>query len=88
VERALEEAGGTVMVLLETTAGSGRVIGSRFEELAEMIRRVGPAQRARVGVCVDTCHVFSAGYDLRGTTTGWCGRWTTPSGWTASASST
>jgi deoxyribonuclease IV len=65
VERALEEAGGTVMVLLETTAGSGRVIGSRFEELAEMIRRVGPAQRARVGVCVDTCHVFSAGYDLR-----------------------
>jgi deoxyribonuclease IV len=65
VERALEEAGGSVMVLLETTAGSGRVIGSRFEELAEMIARVGPSQRGRVGVCVDTCHVFSAGYDLR-----------------------
>lgn len=66
VERALEEAGGTVMVLLETTAGAGRVIGSRFAELAAMIERVGPAQRARVGVCVDTCHVYAAGYDLRG----------------------
>jgi deoxyribonuclease IV len=66
VERALEEVGGTVSVLLETTAGSGRVIGSRFEELAEMIARVGEGQRGRVGVCVDTCHVFAAGYDLRG----------------------
>ena len=65
VERALEETGGRVMVLLETTAGAGRVIGSRFEELAEMIERIAPAQRDRVGVCVDTCHVFAAGYDLR-----------------------
>ena len=66
IGRALEEAGGPAMVLLETTAGSGRVIGSRFEELAEMIERVPPAVRHRVGVCVDTCHVFAAGYDLRG----------------------
>ena len=66
VERALDEVPGRVMVLLETTAGSGRVLGARFEELAEMIARVGPAQRARVGVCVDTCHVYAAGYDLRG----------------------
>jgi deoxyribonuclease IV len=64
VERALEEAGGTVEVLLETTAGSGKVIGARFEELAEMIVRVSPAVRHRVGVCVDTCHVHAAGYDL------------------------
>lgn len=65
IGRALEEMGGTAMVLLETTAGSGKVIGSRFEELAEMIARVPPAVRERVGVCVDTCHVFAAGYDLR-----------------------
>jgi deoxyribonuclease-4 len=65
VARALDEVGGSVMVLLETTAGSGKVIGSRFEELSEMIERVPPALRERVGVCVDTCHVFAAGYDLR-----------------------
>lgn len=65
VGQALEEAGGSAMVLLETTAGSGKVIGSRFEELAEMIERVPPALRDRVGVCVDTCHVYAAGYDLR-----------------------
>lgn len=66
IERALEEAGGAAMVLLETTAGSGKVLGARFEELAEMIARIGPGQRARVGVCFDTCHVFAAGYDLVG----------------------
>ena len=65
IERALEEVGGAAMVLLETTAGSGKVLGSRFEELAEMIARIGPAVRERVGVCVDTCHVYAAGYDLR-----------------------
>lgn len=65
VGQALEEVGGSVMVLLETTAGAGRVIGSRFEELSEMIERVPPGLRDRVGVCVDTCHVFAAGYDLR-----------------------
>lgn len=65
IARALEEAGGTVQVLLETTAGSGKVIGSRFEELAEMIARMPASVSHRVGVCVDTCHVFAAGYDLR-----------------------
>jgi deoxyribonuclease-4 len=65
VAQALEEVGGSVMVLLETTAGAGKVIGSRFEELSEMIERVPPGLRDRVGVCVDTCHIFAAGYDLR-----------------------
>jgi deoxyribonuclease IV len=65
IARALEEAGGTVQVLLETTAGSGKVIGSRFEQLAEMIARMPGNVSDRVGVCVDTCHVFAAGYDLR-----------------------
>jgi deoxyribonuclease-4 len=66
IEQAMAEEGGTVVVLLETTAGSGRVLGSTFEELRRMIDRISPAQRERVGVCVDTCHVYAAGYDLRG----------------------
>lgn len=65
VAQALDEVGGSVMVLLETTAGAGKVIGSRFEELSEMIERVPPGLKDRVGVCVDTCHVYAAGYDLR-----------------------
>ena len=64
--QTLEEMGGTAMVLLETTAGSGKVLGSRFEQLAEMIDRMPAGVRDRVGVCVDTCHVYAAGYDLRG----------------------
>ena len=51
------------MPLLETTAGQGAVLGRSFDELAEIIRRV--EQPHRVGVCVDTCHVFAAGYDIR-----------------------
>ena len=66
VEQSLAEVGGDVMVLLETTTGSGKVIGARFEELAEMIERIAPELRHRVGVCLDTCHVFAAGYDLVG----------------------
>lgn len=50
-------------VVLETTAGQGSCLGARFEELAEMIAGVSEPQR--VGVCLDTCHVFAAGYDLR-----------------------
>ena len=66
IEEAMAEVGGNVTVLLETTAGSGKVIGSRFEELAQMIERVSPEMRGRVGVCLDTCHVWAAGYDLVG----------------------
>lgn len=66
IEQAMEEEGGAVMVLLETTAGSGKVLGATFEELRRMIDRISPARRDRVGVCLDTCHVYAAGYDLRG----------------------
>jgi deoxyribonuclease-4 len=51
------------MLLLETTAGQGSAVGRSFEELGEIIRRVEEPQR--VGVCIDTCHVFAAGYDIR-----------------------
>lgn len=50
-------------VLLETTSGQGTSVGGRFEHLGEIIRRV--RHKRRVGVCLDTCHVFAAGYDFR-----------------------
>lgn len=49
-------------VLLETMAGKGSEIGSRFEELAEIIRQVNLSDH--VGVCLDTCHVNDGGYDI------------------------
>jgi deoxyribonuclease-4 len=51
------------MVLLENTAGGGATIGRSFEELAALLGAV--AQPERVGVCLDTCHLFAAGYDVR-----------------------
>lgn len=49
-------------VLLETMAGKGTEVGGRFEELAEIISRV--KYNEKIGVCLDTCHVFDAGYDI------------------------
>ena len=52
-----------VKVLLETTAGQGNSVGHRFEHLRAIIDRL--KRPDRVGVCIDTCHIFAAGYDLR-----------------------
>lgn len=54
----------TTTLLLETMAGKGSEIGGRFEELAAIIERVG--LRDKMGVCLDTCHVWDAGYDIAG----------------------
>ncbi len=51
-----------VQVLLETTAGQGTTLGHRFEHLARILSLI--ANPDRVGVCLDTCHVFAAGYAL------------------------
>lgn len=51
-----------VQILLETTAGQGSCLGYRFEHLAQILALV--AEPERLGVCLDTCHVFAAGYDL------------------------
>lgn len=59
---AWDEASG-VRLLLENTAGSGTTIGSSFDELATILATV--ADTTRIGVCLDTCHAFAAGYDLR-----------------------
>lgn len=55
-------SGFKVMVLLEATAGQGTTLGHRFEHLAGIIEQV--ADPKRLGVCLDTCHVFAAGYEL------------------------
>jgi deoxyribonuclease-4 len=62
--RALAEVPGKVRLLVETTAGQGSSLGWRFEQLQAIREQVPGAARRRVGVCVDTCHVHSAGYDL------------------------
>lgn len=51
-------------ILIETTAGSGTALGSRFEELAALREGVSRSQRHRVGFCADTCHLYAAGYDI------------------------
>ncbi|MDB5334802.1 MAG: Endonuclease [Planctomycetaceae bacterium] len=55
-------AGYQTLTLLETTAGQGSTLGAKFEELAWIIDHAATPER--LGVCVDTCHIFSAGYPL------------------------
>jgi len=50
-------------LLLETTAGQGSSVGHRFEQLAEIMDRI--ERKTHVGICLDTCHIFAAGYDIR-----------------------
>ncbi|EOX2922733.1 deoxyribonuclease IV [Providencia stuartii] len=59
---ALNETQGVIAVI-ENTAGQGSNLGYRFEHLAKIIEDVD--DKSRVGVCIDTCHAFAAGYDLR-----------------------
>jgi len=54
------------LVLLELTAGSGTSVGGSFENLRAIIDALPAEQRPRIGVCFDTCHAYSAGYDLLG----------------------
>ena len=57
-------AGGKTLVLLETMAGKGSEVGRSFEELRAILDRV--EQKERMGVCLDTCHVYDGGYDIIG----------------------
>ncbi len=63
LKQMLSETPESVTLLMETTAGQGSSINSRFEEIAILLDlTAGPA---RLGVCLDTCHIFAAGYDIR-----------------------
>ena len=64
IAEALEREPGPTVLLMETTAGQGTVLGATFEEMAALLEAIPAPLRARVGVCVDTAHVFAAGYDL------------------------
>jgi deoxyribonuclease-4 len=64
IAEALSRVPGTTVLCLETTSGSGTAIGATFEDLAALIGGVAPSLQPRLGVCVDSCHVYSAGYDL------------------------
>jgi deoxyribonuclease-4 len=58
-----KQPGTGTRLLLETTAGQGSNLGYRFEQIAALVDRV--ADKAKIGVCLDTAHIFAAGYDIR-----------------------
>lgn len=62
--KCLREVEGKVGVLIENTAGSGTALGSTFQELGQLREMIGDDVRHRVGFCLDTCHLYSAGYDI------------------------
>jgi deoxyribonuclease-4 len=59
---AFSRSNGDVMILLENTSGTKNSMGSSFEEIAAII---GALDSKRLGICLDTCHLFAAGYELR-----------------------
>jgi deoxyribonuclease-4 len=75
ITRCLQAVPGEVMVLLESTAGSGTSLGATFEELAAVREAVDESVRHRTAFCVDTCHMYAAGYDLVGDYDGVWRRW-------------
>jgi deoxyribonuclease IV len=73
--RCLLAVPGSVVVLLETTAGCGTALGSTFEDLAMLRAMIGDEVRHRIAFCADTCHLYSSGYDLVGDYDGVWRRW-------------
>lgn len=63
INKALSQTDSSTMLLLETMAGQGSSLGKTFEQLA--IIRTKSAHTKRIGICLDTCHIFAAGYDFR-----------------------
>ncbi len=63
IERILPETPEQVVLLLENSVGAGHSLGGSFEHLAAVLERL-PAYRARLGVCLDTAHLWGAGYDI------------------------
>jgi deoxyribonuclease-4 len=64
ITEALEAEVGPTRLCMELTAGQGTVLGSTFEEMAALLARIPADLQSRLGVCLDTAHIFAAGYDL------------------------
>jgi deoxyribonuclease-4 len=64
ISEALSRVPGKTILCMEGTAGSGTSIGSTFDDLADLIYNIPEPHRSRVGICLDTCHAYSAGYDI------------------------
>lgn len=64
LEAALEGESGRTVLLLENSSGTRNSVGSSFQEIATIIDSL-PQEKERIGVCLDTCHLHAAGYDLR-----------------------
>lgn len=68
LEKMLDGYIGSTRFLIELAAGAGAILGDTFEEIADYIEQVEkklPQYRGKIGVCLDTCHAFTAGYDVR-----------------------
>ncbi len=67
IQRILDGYKGTTQLLLEISAGAGDLVGGSFEELAALLKNVeaNAAYKNKAHICLDTCHTFAAGYDLR-----------------------
>ena len=61
---SLEAERGPTQLLMELTAGQGTVLGSTFEEMALLLSRIPAGLKTRIGVCLDTAHIWAAGYDV------------------------
>jgi deoxyribonuclease-4 len=62
LSESLSNVPGKTLILLENTAGQGTEVGYRFEHIAQIMKSVVP--KNRLGICLDTCHAFAAGYDM------------------------
>lgn len=67
IQGILDGYGGSCKLVLEISAGAGDQVGGTFEQLADLIKNVEKDKKLKgqLGVCLDTCHVYAAGYDLR-----------------------
>ena len=64
VERVLSDSPRDVMLLLENDVGAGNSVGHSFEQLADVLRLISPDYQERVGVCLDTAHLWGGGHDI------------------------
>jgi deoxyribonuclease IV len=65
LDQVLSSAGGSAVCLLETSAGGGAYVGANVEDLAQILGRL-PQHAERLGVCLDTAHLYASGYDVAG----------------------